>query len=300
MGCCRNIPDAEMKPETLDPDNAGERNGMSKQLFLAVIAAGWSAFAADGELADKISVSAYGSFDVSSGYVLYGALMNDEPCFWTYAETEASFDGLFSAGISLWQNSDMTCRRKDSMRRMNEWDWSAFLRSGYDLAEGWRIQGELGHVWYKYHGLTPAAAKTYATMGEIYLLAELQNPFLMPYITFRHDHKITHGEFFEGGLKREFELPAGFSLTPDATAGGGSRKYLAAMYPPFDSSVNSGLSYVQLALTISYRLNEHFGVHAKGAFAALADDKIRSAVRRDGGTYKNEFFWFSAGIDWSF
>jgi hypothetical protein len=101
-------------------------------------------------------------------------------------------------------------------------------------------------------------------------------------------------------LKREFELPAGFSLTPDATMGGGSRKYLAVMYPPFDSSADPGISYAQIALTVSYRFGGHFGVHAKGAFVALAGDEIRSSVRRDEGTYENEFFWCSAGVDWSF
>ena len=34
----------------------------------------------------KLSVSGYGSFDVSSAYVLYGARMNKEPCYWTYGE----------------------------------------------------------------------------------------------------------------------------------------------------------------------------------------------------------------------
>lgn len=273
---------------------------MRKLLVLAAVTAAWSASCAESAEEEKITVNAYGSFDVSSGYVLYGALMNDEPCFWTYAEAEASFAGLFSAGISLWQNTDMTCRRKDSMRRMNEWDWAAFVRSGYDISEGWRLQGEIGHIWYKYHGLTPAASKTYATMEEIYSRAELVNPFLVPYFTFRHDHKVTHGTFIEGGIKREFELPAGLTLTPDFTVGGGTGKYLAALYPPFDASAGSGVSYAQIALVLSYRFTDNFGVHAKAAFSALTGDDARSAVRRDGGTYENEFVWGNVGMDWSF
>lgn len=266
-------------------------------LAAAVSLASLYAGSADEE---KIKLNAYGSFDVSSGYVLYGALMNDEPCFWTYTEAEASFVDLFSAGISLWQNTDMTCRRKDSMRRMNEWDWSAFVRTGYDIAEGWRLQGEIGHIWYKYHGLTPAASKTYATMEEIYTRAELVNPFLVPYFTFRHDHKVTRGSFTEGGIKRAFELPAGLTLTPDITVGGGTGGYLAALYPPFDGSTGSGVSYAQIALTLSYRLTDNFGIHVKAAFSALTGDDARSAVRRDGGTYENEFVWGNAGVDWSF
>lgn len=272
---------------------------MKKTSVLAAAVAAMSVCGAE-DADGKIDVNAYGSFDVSSGYVLYGALMNDEPCFWTYAGAEASFDGLFSAGISLWQNSDMTCRRKDSMRRMNEWDWSAFLRTGYDIAKNWRIIGEAGHIWYKYHGLTAAASKTYATMEEIYVRAELANPFLTPYFSFRHDHRVTHGEFLEGGLKRDFTLPAGLTLTPDATVGGGTGDYLAVLYPPFDASAGSGVSYVQFALTLSYRFNDNFGVHLKGAFSALTGDDVRSAVRRDGGTYENEFLWAAAGVDWSF
>lgn len=289
-----------MKPVILDPDNAGGRKQMKHLTVLAAVAAFKICGFAQEADENGWRLNAYGSFDVASGYVLYGALMNDEPCFWTYAEVESAYKDLGSFGISLWQNSDMTCRRKTSMRRMNEWDWSAFVRSGYEIADGWRMNGEAGHVWYKYHSLTREVRKIYATMEEIYMRAELANPFLSPYFTFHYDHKVCDGAFFEGGVKREFALPMGFSLSPDVTVGGGSRKYLAVMYPPFDGSAGSGISYAQIALTISYWINDHFGIHVKAAFATLVDCDVRSAVRSDGGTYENEFVWGTIGVDWSF
>ena len=78
---------------------------------------------------NDLYVTGYGSFDVSSGYVLYGARSNDEPCYWTYGEINFGYNPWGSVGASLWQNTDMTTRRKDVMRRMNEWDWAVFCRS---------------------------------------------------------------------------------------------------------------------------------------------------------------------------
>ena len=65
-------------------------------------------------------VTGYGSFDISSGYILYGARENDEPCYWTYGELSAGYGKFGSLGASVWQNTDMTMRRKDVMRMMNE------------------------------------------------------------------------------------------------------------------------------------------------------------------------------------
>ena len=123
-----------------------------------------------------LNVSGYGSFDVSSAYVLYGARMNKEPCYWTYGELNLSADEWGGIGASLWQNTDMTCNRKQTMRRMNEWDWSAYLRSKYDMAEDWRVAFEVGHTWYKYHGVKSSAKSTYKTIMEIYGRIELENP----------------------------------------------------------------------------------------------------------------------------
>ena len=249
----------------------------------------------------KLSVSGYGSFDVSSAYVLYGARMNKEPCYWTYGELNLSAEEWGSIGASLWQNTDMTCHRKDTMRRMNEWDWSAYLRKKYDITEDWRIAMEVGHTWYKYHGVKNSHESTYKTIMEVYGRLELENPYLTPHLFAAYDWRITDGTFAVAGLKRNFELPFGITFTPDLTIGGGDDRYLACMYPPWDeNAVKGGISYVQLSGKLSYWFNDHFGIHAQIAYDVIACDRIRSGIDADASDYRKQFVWGTVGVDVAF
>ena len=245
-------------------------------------------------------VAGYGSFDVSSGYVLYGARSNDEPCYWTYAELIAGHRTWGAFGASLWQNTDMTTRRKETMRRMNEWDWTAFYRGGIDLSDTWRFAFEAGHVWYVYHGVRPAWRDAYKTMEEWLGRVALENPFVTPYFEYYYDHQVYEGAFMQGGLRHAFALPFDLTLTPDVTVGGGDRNYLACMYPPFDGSVSGGLSFVQVSAKLAYWFNDHFGVHAMAAFVTIANDDIRDGIDRNGAPYANDFVWGMVGVDVAF
>ena len=245
-------------------------------------------------------VTGYGSFDISSGYVLYGARENNEPCYWTYGELNAGYGKVGSLGASLWQNSDMTGRRKDVMRRAGEWDWAVFGRTGIDVADGWRLALEAGHQWYVYAGVKPDYADYYHTMGEWYGRVALKNPFVTPYFEYYYDHLVYKGAFMQGGLRHEFALPLGFTLTPDLTIGGGDRNYNSCMYPPFDGSVAGGITYVQVSALLQYWFNEHFGVHARIAYVSLANGDIRDAVDEYGSPYANDHVWGTIGVDVAF
>ena len=246
-------------------------------------------------------ISGYAAFDISSDYVLYGALQNREPCCWTYGELNLLPTSQGGAGISLWQNTDMTCRRKNTMRRMNEWDYAAYYRHRTDIADGWQLAGEAGHIWYKYHGLKHDAETIYKTMMEAYIRLELQNPFLTPYLFTAYDHQVTEGIFATFGCKRDFQLPFNLTFTPDFTAGGGDERYLACLYPPWgEGKVKSGLSYLQLAGRLSYMFNDHIGIHAQIAYAAIISRHIRSGIDDVETDYRKQFAWGPIGIDFLF
>ena len=284
-----------------DRDNARERNEMNARLRAASCAAlSLGATLVRASTNDLFTVKGYGSFDLSSGYVLYGARMNDEPCYWTYGELSLGSSPWGEIGASLWQNTDMTTRRKESLRRMNEWDWAVFWRNSLDLAEDIRLNVEVGHVWYKYHGVRPVARETYHTMEEWKSRLSLENPVLSPYFEAYYDHAVCKGAFMLGGVRHVFSLPYDLSLTLDCSCGGGSRNYNACMYPPFDGSVHGGLAYAQFAGVLSYWFNEHVGVHLMLAFDSLIDPDIRDAVSSDGGTYANDFVWGTVGLDVAF
>lgn len=245
-------------------------------------------------------VTGYGSFDISSGYVLYGARQNDEPCYWTYGEVNFGYGKLGSLGASVWQNTDMTLRRKDEMRMMNEWDWAVFGRAGIDLADNWRLALEVGHLWYAYGGVKPEYVDVYHTMEEWFGRVALENPFVTPYVDYFYDHKVYEGAFMQGGLRRRFELPFGLLLTPDLTIGGGDRNYNACMYPPFDGAVAGGITYAQLSGLLQYWFNDHFGVHARIAYVSLVSGDIRDAVDEYGAPYANDHVWGTIGVDVAF
>ena len=249
----------------------------------------------------ELNISGYGSFDVSSAYVLYGGRQNKEPCYWTYGELDINADEWGTAGASLWQNTDVTCRRKESMRRMNEWDWAAYYRNGFDIADGWRLAGEAGNIWYKYHGLHGVGKMIYKTMMEVYGRLELQNPYVTPYAAVFYDWKITKGTFALAGLKRDVSLPFGLTFTPDISLGGGDRRYLDNLYPPWGAGgVKSGISYAQISGKLAYWLNGNFGVHAMVAYSVIVNEKIRSGIDEDGSDYRKQFVWGTVGVDFSF
>lgn len=104
-----------------------------------------------------------------------------------------------------------------------------------------------------------------------------------------------------GGLKRDFALPYGLTFTPDFTVGGGDRRYLDNLYPPWGfGGVKTGISYVQLSGKLAYWFNDHFGVHALVAYSVIVDNKIRSGIDEDGSDYRKQFVWGNVGIDVAF
>lgn len=273
---------------------------MNLKIGAAIFSAGLLGASASATTNDSFTVTGYASFDVASGYILYGSRQNDEPCLWAYGELTVGYGEFGALGVSLWQNTDLTSRRSEVMGKMNEWDWTMFYRGGINLAKGWRFQLEAGHIWYRYHHVRLAYRAAYATMEEWAGRLSLANPYLTPYFECYYDHKVTHGKFMQGGLKRTFEFGDGFSFTPDLTLGGGDKNYNACLYPPYDGSVMGGPTFVQVASTLAYWFNEHFGVHAKIAYVTLVNDDIRSAVDKDGGTLANDFVWGSIGVDFAF
>lgn len=265
-------------------------------VLLAAVASGKIALSGTNDF----YVTGYASFDVSSGYVLFGARENDEPCYWTYGELNAGYGKLGSLGVMFWQNTDMTTQRKAAMQRMNEWDFAAFARTGYEIADGWRINLEIGHLWYIYHGVTANYKPYYHTMEEWGGRIALENPYVTPYFEYHHDYKVYDGTFMLGGLKHQFELPLGFSFTADLTLGGGDRNYNECMYPPFDGSISGCIAYVQLMGTLRYWFNDYFGVHLNVAYVSIVDGDIRDAMDKYGSPYANDYVWGTIGVDFAF
>ena len=60
---------------------------------------------------EPLAFDATVAMDVTSGYLLYGALMNSQPCVQGGVEAGATYDALGRFGVGAWSNSDLTGRR---------------------------------------------------------------------------------------------------------------------------------------------------------------------------------------------
>lgn len=251
--------------------------------------------------APPFAVHGYGSFDVLSGYEFRGALLNDEPVYWTYGELYATCADLASIGGWVAQSTDMTCRRKTEMRRMNEWDFAANARFRPELAEGWRLGLEVGHCWCCMHGLRGESADAYTRPAtEIYAFLWLENPYVIPYATCEYGYDAFEGAAFSFGLRRAFVLPFGLELTPKVCAGGSNAGYNAMLYPPFDGSIGTGLAFVQVGAELNYWVTDWFGVRAQANFTVIVDPDLRDAIDACGHPYRNEFVCGGLGVVFAF
>ena len=240
-----------------------------------------------------------GAYDVLSGYVLYGGRQNDEPCCWTFLNMDFGHELFGVAGASLVQNTDFTSRRGEMLRHVNEWDWGLYYRNGIDIAEGWRLQGDINHIWYKYHGIRPAYKRAYATAMEIVTRLSLENPFVVPYVFVAYDHKITRGTYTEGGFRRDFALPWNLTVTPDMTVGGANGRYLPCIYPTTPGK-GGCISYAQFALKMRYKVTDWLGIHGMAAWVSIVDNDLRYAIDTSDSPYANDFVWGFIGVDFAF
>lgn len=245
-------------------------------------------------------LTGYASFDVTSGYVLYGGLENDEPCYWSYLELAVKHDDFGSLGAALWQSTDMTTCRKAMMRRMNEWDYYLFYRNSFALSKAAQLNFETGIIWYKFHGLKKEYESFYHTCEEVYVSLALENDFLTPHFHGFYDFKVANDAFFYGGVRRKVELPLGIELMPDVVIGGGGKGHMRILFPPFDGTIDSTLAYFEASLKLGYWFNDYFGIHARVAWVSLLDDDLRRAVRESDSSYKNDYVWGNIGVDFAF
>ena len=251
--------------------------------------------------ASPFGIHGYGTFDVLSGYEFRGALLNDEPVYWTYGELCAAYADVVSIGGWISQSTDMTCRRKAEARRMNEWDFAVNARFCPELAEGWTLGLEAGHCWCCMHGLRGEAARAYSRPAtEIYAILWLENPYAVPYATCEYGYDAFEGTAFSFGLRRAFALPLGLELVPKVCAGGSDAGYNATLYPPLDDSVGTGLAFVQVGAELNYWVTENFGVRAQASFSAVIDPDIRDAIDACGHPYRNEFVCGGLGVVFAF
>ena len=249
--------------------------------------------------------------DIYTAYVFRNQVYNDrpvaQPCVW------ADFVGLdpFYFGFYIWQNYDLTNRRREEMRgEWNETDYNvhagATVWSNED--ETMSLTLEAGHEWFV-NNVKDAYSKDYASSCEIYVKAELETPFATPYGQISHAYRYLDATHYELGLKRDFtlmeEMPLGESLTlgVDWNVNFGSGKYLDYLYgvgrgydaeeDDFLRSNKDGVGGTTLKFALTWQLCDYFSVGGVLAYTSLLNESLRNSYRDSGwyGNYKDDCVW---------
>jgi hypothetical protein len=249
--------------------------------------------------------------DVYTAYVFRNQVYNDrpvaQPCVW------GDFIGLdpFYFGFYIWQNYDLTNRRREEMRgEWNETDYNihvgATVWSNED--ETMSLTLEAGHEWFV-NNVKSEVSKDYASSCEIYVKAEFETPFVTPYGQISHMYRNMDGTHYELGLKRDFvlleEMSLGESLTlgVDWNVNFGSGKYLDYIYGvergafdpyagedgEFERGNKDGIGGTTLKFVLTWQLCDYFSIGGVVAYTSLLNESIRNGYR-DGGS---DYYWGS-------
>lgn len=240
--------------------------------------------------------------DIYTAYVFRNQVYNDrpvaQPCVWV------DFVGLdpFYFGFYIWQNYDLTNRRREEMRgEWNETDYNvhvgATVWSNED--ETMSLTLEAGHEWFV-NNVKDEYSKDYASSCEIYVKAEFETPFVTPYGQISHAYRYLDATHYELGLKRDFalmeEMPLGESLTlgVDWNLNFGSGKYLDYLYgvgrgydaeeDDFLRGNKDGIGGTTLKFTLTWQLCDCFSVGGVLAYTSLLNESLRDNYR-DSGWY---------------
>ena len=289
---------------------------MKRQMFAAVAAASLCAAAAEEVELEKedspVTVWGFGNYGMYSGYQLYGSLLNSEPTLQGYAELNFQFSvdelDLGYLGAGVWSNTDLTDKRHESYgQAFNEWDPNVHYGRTFwfDDEQTWGIDYRTVFVWYIYPQYVHNSRRsdTPTTMDWNHSFA-LKNPFVVPFFTWVHEYHETDANLLEFGLRRDFEVAEGFSLTPSATFVARDHRYNWC-FPTagFTEFHNGGMATATIGLDATYQISKNFGVFAKVAFCTTMDKDLRDASDNshgaDYGKYK-DFAWGGFGVTFNF
>lgn len=252
-------------------------------------------------------------FDIAvfSAYVWRNQVYNDrpvaQPCVWA---DFTAFDPFY-LGFYVWQNYDLTNRRREEMRgEWNETDYNIHLGATVwsNEDETMSLTLEVGHEWFV-NNVKKDYEKDYSSTCEIYVKAEFENPFVVPYGTISHVYRYLDATHYELGLKRDFilleEMPVGDSLTLglDWNVNFGSGKCLDYLYgvgrgydaheDDFTCGNKDGIGGTTLKAILTWQICDCFSVGGVIAYTSLLNESIREGYRDCGwyGNYKDDFVW---------
>jgi len=254
---------------------------------------------AKAELEEKDESPFEAGFDVDlfTAYVWRSSVQSDrpvaQPCVWG----DWTFADPFSVGFFVWQNYDLTGRRRDAGFR-GEWNETDYnIHAGADLwssdDEETTLSLEVGHDWYTYnaHGTWDEEdggyrkRKDWPTTYELYVKLSRDNPYVTPYAQLSHEYNRIDGTYYEFGLKREVTLADLFdsesdllsqlTLSGDVNVNFGCDKYFEYLYLAEGAG---GIGGVTAKMGLAWAPCDHFSIGGLLAFTSVLGEDCRDGM----------------------
>lgn len=233
--------------------------------------------------------------DFLTAYIYRNAVVNDRPVFQPCVWADWTFADPFYLGFYVWQNYDLTNRRRaDGLKgEWNETDFNLHIGTTFwsNDDEDVNLNFEFGHEWFTYD------APGWDTTYEWYAKLELENPIVTPYFQWAWEYLRVHGMHFEAGLKKEItvadifgsenEFLSQLTLAGDFNLSFGSSKYLSynfSTYRNLDEDgegdyEKDGIGGATIKCGLSWAPCDHFSIGLVGGFTSILNETIRDDIR---------------------
>ncbi len=257
------------------------------------------------ETDDAFPLEAGFDADFFTAYVWRNAVQNDRPVAQPCAWADLTVVDPFYVGFYVWQNYDLTGRRR-SMGYRGEWNETDYnIHAGTALwtsdDEETTLNFEFGHEWYTYvlHGEWGEEdggyrkRKDFPTTYELYVKFDLENPYVTPYTQVSYEYNRVEGVHYELGLKKEMtvsdlfdsenEFLSQLTLAGDVNMNFGTAKYLTYLYDgdgEDEDRLSRGIGGVTAKLGLTWAPCDHFSLGGVLAFTSILNDDARDEFKK--------------------
>lgn len=239
---------------------------------------------------DGLPIFAFAAYGLQSGYQVFGSLLLRDPCLQGYGEINCFLPadlGFFGFGLisntTLGQHEDKIMRRA-----FNEWDpnvhWDKVFYFDEDHVYG--INYRTTFSWYIYpshRAKETQSSQPYLGIKPIPTSLEwvhyvgFQNPYVIPFVEWRHEYLVYDADLWKFGLKKEIPVGETVKITPYVETVLRSKEYTWCFPTDYNNKqpVHGSWGSLTLGLNCHWQLTEHFGLFANVAYCRLMSESLR-------------------------
>lgn len=249
--------------------------------------------------------------DFLAGYVWRSSVSSDDLVIQPAVWAELEVWGPFSVGGFVWENYDLTGRRRGSYTYgLTETDYNVHLtytawESEDECENACSLSFEFGHDWFTYHGAKDRQSDP--DTREIYLKGKFENPIITPYaqISWMYEDfgDYRRGVYYEVGFNKEVEVSEIVSVGADWSVGFGDHNYNEYLFG-YDSY---GFGGTTVKVYSSVQLTDWVSLKGTIGYTGVLNGAIRKSIGEDGddydfhgSNYPRDLLWGGVSLNFEF